>query len=500
MGRRWLAAVLAGVLMLGACGCATIPKNAASGSPAPTASDDTPAPTVTLHPFTLAYNSRDSLDPYTSSGRVNHALTTLLYEGLTALDASMQPQPQLASSVKTEGTRLTATLRADAVFSDGSAVKAEDVTASFGRAKADETYQELLKNVASVKAEGNTLVFTLSAPDPYAAACLSFPVVRTQGKTTLGSGRYVFGSTPSTRLTANPHAKNADQLPEILLSDITDEDAMLHGLENGTLSYYFSELSDGSALRTGNATANVAMNELVFLGVNSKKTALADERVRQALAQAVDRADLASMAFSGCARAATAPFHPLFLGEKAANVFPETENTDKAVALLREAGYNSDKGKAKTLNLTLLVNEENAFRAAAAEHVQAQLKAAGVTVTVKSAAFSEYQSLLKKGDFDLYLGDVRLSANMSLTPFFSGDASYGVHKGAAADAYTAFVGGEGTLDAFLAAFAADAPYIPLCWRDGAAAYDRAIPHVMPAPYDIYADIENWGVTTAEAAS
>ena len=43
------------------------------------------------------------------------------------------------------------------------------------------------------------------------------------------------------------------------------------------------------------------------------------------------------------------------------------------------------------------------------------------------------------------------------------------------------------------AFAASLPYIPLCWRCGLAAYDRALTNVTPTGYDPYAGLDKWNI-------
>lgn len=76
---------------------------------------------------------------------------------------------------------------------------------------------------------------------------------------------------------------------------------MLHGLENGTISFFFSDLADGEILRPTNASTQVPLSYLVFLGVNASRDGLKDASVRTALSYAVNRTALAETAFSGWA-------------------------------------------------------------------------------------------------------------------------------------------------------------------------------------------------------
>ena len=66
----------------------------------------------------------------------------------------------------------------------------------------------------------------------------------------------------------------------------------------------------------------------------------------------------------------------------------------------------------------LLVNKDDSIRLRAARDIAAMLTECGLeTVTVEQET-NKYQSDIRVGKYDLYLGQTRLSANMDLTPFF----------------------------------------------------------------------------------
>ena len=73
-----------------------------------------------------------------------------------------------------------------------------------------------------------------------------------------------------------------------------------------------------------------------------------------------------------------------------------------------------------------------------------------------------------------------------------GAASYGISRGgAAAVTYGQYLSGAVGLSDFTATFAQDLPYIPLCWRQGLAAYDRRLTTVTPSGYDPYSGFAAW---------
>lgn len=505
--RRSCALLLTGAWLLALAGCSTIPKESdrKPDSSVPPAVSSSGEP----QKLTISYSNADPINPYRAASRVNLDLTPLLYEGLTVLDAELTPQLALAASLdNTNPLAPVAVLRSDAVFSDGSPVTAADVAGSFALAKQAAVFQPLLENVQAARAtDEKTIVFTLRQADVQFAACLSFPVLRASdaaqksADVPLGSGQYVFTADgTAAKLTPNPYQPAPAANTTIYLQHLSTGDAMLSGLENGSLSYFFSDLSGGEIPRTSNASLNAPMNYLVFLGINHRRSALSEPLVRQGLSAAIGRSTLCKEAFAGYARPATTPFHPNWSRFSELSGFSDTENMESAVAQLEQAGYNTKSGSSqntKTLSLELLINQDNSFRTAAAEVLRRQLEQVGVTLTVTALPFADVQNRLNKGQFDLYLGEIRLSADLSLRPFFSGSGAAGaggLSSTASADAYTDFLSGAKTPAQFTELFVSDVPFIPLCWRDGMAAYNRSMNGVTPSVFNVYAGIGGWVLT------
>ena len=101
----------------------------------------------------------------------------------------------------------------------------------------------------------------------------------------------------------------------------------------------------------------------------------------------------------------------------------------------------------------------------------------GIGVELVEKEYSDYISALKSGSFDLYIGEIKLSANMSLSPFVSsdGNAGYGIERDSvAAKAYSDFIKGAIDISTFVQVFDSTLPFIPLCYRDGMAYYSREL--------------------------
>ncbi len=128
----------------------------------------------------LAYARGDKLDPFLCKTTVNRQLTTLMYDSLFTVDEHFEAKPLLAKEYSTDGLSVTVSVNTDVRFTDGTYMTPADVIYSFELAKESDAYKARLKNFDSASAVGtNVLLFTLASPDPYAVACLDFPIVKT---------------------------------------------------------------------------------------------------------------------------------------------------------------------------------------------------------------------------------------------------------------------------------------------------------------------------------
>ncbi|MDD2418119.1 MAG: ABC transporter substrate-binding protein [Oscillospiraceae bacterium] len=484
------------LFLITALGC--VPRNDVSDDSASSTVETNTSQTANVikaTPFTLAYSSNDTLNPYNTENSVNLQLCSLIFEGLARLDNIITPKPLLAGAIDSSiPSNITATLRKNAKFSDGSGVTLEDVINSFDLAKKSDNYKMLLSNVKTCKAEGDSIIFELNAPDPNATACLTFPILKKGSeKKPIGSGRYIFKEGDSPKLVANTRNSSKANIKTIHLLDVSDGDAILYALESGSVSYYFTDLAGGDIPRTSSASIKVPLNSVVFIGINSGRSALSKPEVRLALSNAVNRKDICAGAFAGRARPATTPFNPNWASSAQLKGFKIEENITAAVAQLELAGYNNKSTEKNVLSLELLVSEGNSFREASAQLIKSQFAKVGIKLTVVKDSFNNTVKRIKSGDFDLYIGEVLLPFNMSLGSFLSkgGKASYGIKlNGNTASDYIKYLNGNLTLQEFTDTFTADVPYIPICWRDGMAAYNRSLSGMNPISSDIFYGLES----------
>ncbi|MBQ8683485.1 MAG: hypothetical protein IJ518_03075 [Clostridia bacterium] len=496
---KWGCVVLALCLLLTLTGCQTEPAESDPASRPDTPTADT---NEALQNFSLAYSHEDTLNPYAAKTEVNLNLTGLLYDSLAVSDRAFAHRLSLASVVDTpDATHLVATLREGAVFSDGSAVTAADVVTSFKRAKASANYAPLLENMTAATAneKARQISFTLASPDVNALGCLTFPVIKAStlteeaGKAPVGGGVYRYELTDTgARLVANSHSGSKPHYAVVGLRHLPDSSTLYYALSSGDIAYYFDDLDRGELPQVAGANTPVEMNALLFLGVNSTRGKLQDATVRQALSALLDRPAIVNTVYAGRGVASVQPFHPHWQPMAQLSQPSVARDLDAAVKLLEQAGCTAGTG-GKRLALELIYCVDKADRGGVAELIRTQLEGAGVTATAVPLDKKTYLERLRKGEYDLYIGEIRLTQDMSLRPLLAGGkASYGVQRwGASANAYAAYLRGETTLEGFLQQFGADMPYIPLCWRSGFAAYDRRLTAVTPVGYDPYYGLADW---------
>lgn len=457
----------------------------------------------------LPYVKGDSLNPFTAKSLPNQLLSTVLYDSLYTVDGTLSPQPFLAASGTVSGTQVRVSLRSGLVFSDGSSISGSDVVYSFEKAVASPQYRAQLANFSSARVQNGDIVFTLKQADPYALNCLNFAIIKsgTDSSDTaipIGSGRYTAArGDSSVTLKANKLwlNGNAAQFSLISLVDVPDSDSVIHSLEIGNVNFIFNDLSSGVYQRINANTTEFLMNNLVFLGLQSENELLQNIQVRKAISLALAREEIASSAYQGHAQASAVPFRPDWNALKGLEVTGCAQNKEEAARVLEEAGFHRAEASGtyakdgKELSFTLIVNSNNPFRLSAANLIATQLAAAGIKVTVSQLSWEAYAAAVQGGNFDLYLGEVKLPHNMSLSAFFDeeGAVRAGISReDPVAAAYQQMLAGTVSLQDFLNTFAQTPPFLPVCFRKGVAARSRDVQGDFTCHTgDVYASLTDW---------
>lgn len=243
-----------------------------------------------------------SLDPEAAQDYVSAQLVEQLYDAPFALDEQHRPQPLLFEGSLSRGrapgggVELVGKVRADARFSDGSTVTAEDIVSSLARVPA-------ITARARVDGAGREVHFVLAEDDPRFEARLSYrwaSIVKREGRTLLGTGPFVVqpGWTPERMvLERNPHALRRARIDGV-------EFRVYPPSEDGRLDQLARAIGKGEVdLTTGLSREDVAAlkgvhksfqpgTSTALLAFNLEHPALADVEVRRAICEAIDRMEV----------------------------------------------------------------------------------------------------------------------------------------------------------------------------------------------------------------
>ncbi len=500
-------------------------------------SDSKNAVRGTASEFDLLYCSKDTFDPYSCKTKQNFELSYLLFDPLVKLNNEYKSEYCLAQSVTLEGDRCSVVLKT-VKFSDGSALTPDDVVFSYKKAMSSTTtYKYALEDVKSVKITGdNSLVFELSKKDPYFVSVLDFPILK-KGSDALknsdnkplppiGTGRYILSEDLSGLICNKNYFAGKVGLSKIGLVDSPDEESNYQNAEAGIIDYYYSDLSTAHYPKMKGNTVSVNLSNLVFLGVNKNRRYLSQVLFLQSISSILDRSDICKSSYYGNASPALSPYPSYFAPAKDYQNLLATPNLESAEQNFEKMGYTKKDGEDyyqsgdRVVSVSLLVNSDNSVRVAAAQNIAAALNGFGVKCTVIQEKYPVYTSKISSGNYDLYLGEVRILNNMDISKLLgmvksnaekTGNTSSNSSKTAKTDsakegsvkqentdhaitvpqAITKFYKGEITLGDLITVCNSDLFIIPVCHRKGLVSYSQSVNATLaPSASDLFYGFEN----------
>ena len=394
-----------------------------------TEQEDTPAAIVLPEHFSLPYDPAATLDPLTCPDGPHQTISALLYEGLFALDTELQPQKILCASFGSNDTKTVWTfrLREDAYFSDGSRLTAADAAASLERARGTARYRSRLSQVENVSHADGTVTVTLNSPNASFPALLDIPVVKKGTEAMpapLGTGPYAFSDT-ETGAVLIPSEYRHTALPTacISLSPCSGSAALQHQFSSHQIQLITADLTAQDAHSPSGSVElwDADTTVLQFIGFNVANPLFSSPELRNALGLGIDRRTLVATHLAGHALPAQAPISPVSPLYPA--VLDTTYSRDSYIDAMTDAGYNAGI----THEVTLLVNADNKHKVSTASYIADALSICDIKITVHALPWSEYTAALESGGFDLYYGEVRLTADWDLSPLVGvgGSMNYG---------------------------------------------------------------------------
>ncbi len=492
MKKIWIALILVACLLVG---CTT------PGQPKPTEPEEQPTRPdgswleqnqERAEEFGLCYQSDGGFNPYTTTRLTNRTLMSLMYQGLFTVTSEYRVEPVLCKTYRhTDDLKTYVFTLEAATFSDGTPLDSADVVASLEAARDSAVYGSRLLYVDDISATGNREVtITLDTAYEKLPLLLDIPIVRAEDVAAtipLGTGPYVLRQGGDSRLVRRTDWWS-DYVPVVSfdvipLTDTKDPSGIRDAFEFGRTDLVCADPGANSYVeyRCDYELWECSTGIMLFLACNSESGLFSNGNVRSALTYGIDREALTEL-YHGFAREATLPADP------ASDIYDTALAAKYDMDLTKFRVALTDTGAAGN-TVTLLVNSDSAVRVEAAERIAAQLSDAGLPVVVVAKSESDYRRDLRAGEFDLFLGEVRLSPTFDLATFYtnSGALNYaGMADGNLNDLCKMALENSGNYYDFFEAVMADGQLCPLLFRTYAVYTTRgAIEGLLPAVDSIF---------------
>jgi peptide/nickel transport system substrate-binding protein len=375
----------------------------------------------------LIESSPNNLDLRQGTDSQSERIGELIYDPLVRKDDHFNLQPWLATSwERPDPLTWVFHLRSGVRFHDGKPMTAEDVSWSIesmtngalisakGGAFADVarvTVRDPLTLVVATKKPSESLLFNLSDG--------LFGVVergagRDEGLHPVGTGPFKFESQLQDKdVVVDRNADywaGAPKIERVEFEVVPDNVTAALELKKGTSS--LEAVVESNFITLDMVHALEGMHGLVvetasgarvdYANFNVNDATLRDKRVRQAIACGIDKDALIAALWRGHAQKAETLLPAGHWAAAQASELPQyPHDVTRAKRLLDEAGFKPDKDGIR-LRFTLKTSTDETTRLEA-QAIQAQLREAGIALTLRPAEFGTFYSDITKGAFQMYM-------------------------------------------------------------------------------------------------
>ncbi len=460
----------------------------------------------------LAMNKPETLNVIDNKIRDVADVLSLVYEPLFVLGEDEKPVPVLADSYSYDesGRGLNIKLKQGIKFHDGSTLTSEDVkfTIEYIKRNSASPYNFYALPIRRVSIE-DEYNFKLYYDEPYAFAVsdLMFPILSStylksanyDKNFPVGTGPYECNKFESTSFLDLKAFKDYRQkcLIEKVHAVVVNSSEEIENMFNAGLIDIFDPMAfnwlDYSETSSKKIVAYPSRN-MSFIGFNFNKKDKLKKELREAIMMSINREHIGYKVFVSQVTQTDTPVLPnAYFNED--NSVQYSVDVEKAVDIVAKLGEYTKENK---LKLQMLVNKDVESNEKMAEIIKIDLEQVNIDLELVLATKDEYMEKVKSGNYEMFLGNIRLSSRPDYLSLFHsrGTQNFINYSNPDMDSYIAKIINSVTEDDLKAnvkgmedIFLSDLPYVTLFFHNGGVMLNDK----LKGEYVLYADNPLFGV-------
>ena len=390
----------------------------------------------------------DTLNPILTKNTYSSLFLGFIYEGLTRLDEKQQAVGQLSDewTVSSNGLIWNFRMRSGVIWQDGQPFTANDVEftiKSLLNPSIDSVYKPLLLNIEScATVDPSNIRIVLRKPNSFLPEMMTFPIIpKHQFKKMdmlsaskkfqpIGTGPYEFVSQNEKKKvelkintnwwylnTEGNKAQDGMYIEKVNMIIFNNPDDAMGAFQTGEIDAVGIKASDFVKYkgRTDLIIKKYTSRDFEFLAFNLKNPVIADNYVRRAIAQAINKEELINSILLGEAEASELPVLPDSWISESGGISEETDALSSG-QILAEGGWKESKqgyyktleGVRKYLKVEIIVNSNNIFRIRSAKQICSQLEKVGIPAVLTLIDWKELMNRVSTAKYDIAFTGCRI--------------------------------------------------------------------------------------------
>lgn len=385
--------------------------------------------------FSVNYDPDAGINPIKASSSTNMQFCSLMYDSVFTVDEHFKVSSEVVTGYTTSDyIWWVFNIDTSIPMTDGTTMTAQDVVYSIQRAQQSDYYSGRLSIIYGISAMSeSSFAVTTKYADSQFPALLNIPIIKygtVNDEVPTGSGAYMLGD-EGDRLVLFEKNRHASEMPvsEIFLKSYMDTAEKISAFEESLLDIVTNDPTGMYNLGYGssNETRYYDTSNMHYIGFNMTSPFFQSSLCRYAVNFAVDKDEVVEY-MNGSAVAASLPVlpgHELYDSAYAEQYKCDLEKCSAIFTSANVKDHDDDgvleflvTGIVVEINIDFIVNNNSTAKVQAARKIAENLNSIGITTTLRELSWSDYVLALEKGDYDMYYGEVRLTADWDLSYLF----------------------------------------------------------------------------------